>query len=247
MLLGQIIDRYGLDLPVGPDLAGLLREFACIKDIWRIRFLTSHPNWFTDRLIETVAEEPKLCPQFEIAVQSGSDEVLGRMRRGYDAKKFIDLVANIRRLIPDAAIHTDIIVGFPGETDAQFTETCELLKLLQLDKVHIAKYSPRPGTLAAKRYEDDIPGDVKEHRRKYLDDLQVAIQTEQNRRYENSVVEVLVEDLDKNRWRGRTPQNRIVFFESPHDCFGRLVEVKIEWAGPFTMTGREVSRSLESE
>ncbi|HQQ05028.1 MAG TPA: tRNA (N6-isopentenyl adenosine(37)-C2)-methylthiotransferase MiaB [Kiritimatiellia bacterium] len=240
MLLGQIIDRYGLDLPGGPDLAGLLRKVARIEDVWRIRFLTSHPNWFTDRLIEAVAEEPKLCPQFEIAVQSGSDEVLERMRRGYDSARFIDLAAKVRRLIPDAAIHTDIIVGFPGETDAQYNETCELLKQLRLDKVHIAKYSPRPGTLAAKRYADDIPEDVKEQRRKHLDDIQVAIQKDQNRRLENTVVEVLAEDMDKNRWRGRTPQNRIVFFESPCDCLGKLVRVKIDWTGPFTMTGREV-------
>ncbi|MGD9873189.1 MAG: tRNA (N6-isopentenyl adenosine(37)-C2)-methylthiotransferase MiaB [Kiritimatiellia bacterium] len=241
MLLGQIIDRYGLDLPGGSDLAGLLQDAARFEDIWRIRFLTSHPNWFTDRLLETVASTPKICPQLEIAVQSGSDEVLERMRRGYGVQKFVDMVGKIRSLIPDAAIHTDIIVGFPGETEAQFNESCEMLRLLRLDKVHIAKYSPRPGTLAAQRYADDIPEDVKEHRRQYLDDVQVAIQEEQNRKLENTIVEVLAEGLDKHRWRGRTPQNRIVFFENARDCLGQLVNVKIERSSPFTMSGRAVS------
>jgi len=241
MLLGQIVDRYGLDLPEGPDLADLLRRVATIDDLYRVRFLTSHPRWITDKLLETVAEIDKICPQMEIAVQSGNDEVLKRMRRGYTSQQYRDLIDNVRQIIPDTAIHTDIITGFPGETCEQFEDTVQLLKDIRFDKVHIAKYSERPGTPAAKQYDDDIEPDEKERRRKQLDDLQKEIQCEKCALLADQVVEVLVESRDKDRWRGRTPQNKIVFFESNRNLQGQLIAVHIDWAGPFSMIGSPVS------
>ncbi|NCC50098.1 MAG: tRNA (N6-isopentenyl adenosine(37)-C2)-methylthiotransferase MiaB [Spartobacteria bacterium] len=240
MLLGQIVDRYGLDIPDGPDLADLLREVASIDNLARVRFLTSHPKWITDKLLHTVAEVDKICPQMEIAVQAGNNEVLRRMRRGYTVEQFRELIARVRATIPDAAIHTDIIVGFPGETNEQFNDTVRLLEDIRFDKVHIAKYSERPGTPAAELYEDDVTPHEKERRRKRLDDLQKDIQTEQCAALNNSIVEVLVETRDKNRWRGRSPQNKIVFFEDDRELAGHLVPVRIDWAGPFSLIGHAV-------
>lgn len=241
MLLGQIVDRYGLDLPNGPDLADLLKQACAIPELLRVRFLTSHPNWMTDKLLDTVASEPKICPQLEVAAQSGSDEVLRRMRRGYTGEKYRALIGRIRERIPDAAIHTDIIVGFPGETDEQYRDTYRLLEDVRFDKVHIAKYSPRPGTPAEELYPDDIPDDVKEFRRKELDDMQKAIQTAKNAALKGSVVEVLTEMENRGRWQGRTPHNKIVFYQSEKSAIGELAEVQIEWTGPFSMIGQRVN------
>ena len=240
MLLGQIVDRYGLDLPGGVDLADLLKQVCAIPELLRVRFLTSHPNWMTDKLLDTVASEPKICPQLEVAVQSGSNEVLRRMRRGYTQEKYRELIGRIRGRIPDAAIHTDIIVGFPGETDGQYRESYDLLKDVRFDKVHIAKYSERPGTSAAEQYPDDIPESVKEFRRKELDDMQKEIQTEKNAALKNAVVEVLTESVERERWQGRTRHNKIVFFESNQTSVGDLAKVHIDWTGPFSMIGKRL-------
>lgn len=241
MLLGQIVDRYGLDLPEGPDLAGLLRQVVDeVPELYRVRFLTSHPNWITDSLLDTVVQVEPICPQLEIAVQAGNDEVLRRMKRGYTVEKFLRLVERVREKIPDAAIHTDVIVAFPGETEAQFEDTVKLLREVRFDKVHIAKYSERPGTYAAENMADDIAPAEKERRRKILEDLQKQIQTETNRTYLGRTVEVLVEGRNKGRWQGRTPQNKIVFFEGGENLTGSLVPVRLEWTGPFSLIGSRV-------
>ncbi|MDD4735863.1 MAG: tRNA (N6-isopentenyl adenosine(37)-C2)-methylthiotransferase MiaB [Kiritimatiellae bacterium] len=237
MLLGQIVDRYGLDRSDGPDLADLLNQVCAIPELLRVRFLTSHPNWMTDKLLDAVASEPKICPQLEVAAQSGNNEVLRRMRRGYTREKYLDLVARIRRRIPDAAIHTDIIVGFPGETEEQYRDSYRLLEEVEFDKVHIAKYSPRPGTTAAQE-TDDVSEEVKERRRKELDDFQKTIQERKNAALRGCLLEVLVESEQKGRWQGRTPQNKIVFFEGAESGPGRLEQVRIEWTGPFSMIGK---------
>ena len=239
MLLGQIVDRYGLDLADGPDLAGLLRRVVAeVPELYRVRFLTSHPNWITDALLDAVAEVDAICPQLEVAVQSGNDEVLRRMKRGYTGQAYRELVKKIRTRIPDAAIHTDVIVAFPGETAEQFEDTVRLLKDVEFDKVHIAKYSERPGTHAAVHFPDDVPADEKERRRKVLEELQKEIQTRRNERFLNERLEVLVEGRNKGRWQGRTSQNKIVFFEGGEgDMIGKLVWVKIGWTGPFSLIG----------
>jgi tRNA-2-methylthio-N6-dimethylallyladenosine synthase len=237
-LLGQIVDRYGLDLPDKSSLASLLRRLHEIDDLWRIRFLTSHPNWMTDELLEAVAELPKVCEHIEVPVQAGDDEVLARMRRGYTTDDYRSLIACIRNRIPGVSIATDVIVGFPGETEAQFQRTYDLLAQLRLDKAHIARYSPRPQTLAARRFPDDAPQEEKERRRKTLDDLQAEIVGEINARLLGETVEVLVEGRKKERWWGRTRTDKLVFFEDEQDWRGRLAQVHITWTGPWSLIGK---------
>ncbi|PJF26594.1 MAG: tRNA (N6-isopentenyl adenosine(37)-C2)-methylthiotransferase MiaB [Phototrophicales bacterium] len=240
-LLGQIVDRYGKDIPDGPNLAQLLHIIDGIgaeTGIERIRFLTSHPNWMTDDLLDAVAELPRVMPHIEVPVQAGDDTVLANMRRGYTADDYRRLIERIRRRIPNVAINTDIIVGFPGETDEQFQRTYDLLAELKLDKVHLARYSPRPGTVSARRMVDDVPESEKKRRHEALEALQERTLAEINSRYLGETVQVLVEDQVKGKWRGRTPQNKLVFFESAGDLRGTLVDVQVVWTGPWSLQGR---------
>jgi tRNA-2-methylthio-N6-dimethylallyladenosine synthase len=237
-LLGQIVDRYGKDVAGGPDLPDLLRIVNEAEGILRIRFLTSHPNWMTDRLLEAVASLPRVMPHIEVPVQAGDDLVLERMKRGYTRQQYRDLVARIRDRIPEVAIHTDVIVGFPGETEEQFLQTYRLLEELRLDKAHLAMYSPRPKTVSARTMADDVPPDEKKRRLHLLDNLQNRIIGEINARFLGHRVEVLVEDEHRGKWRGRTPQNKLVFFEAAGDWRGKLAEVEITWTGPYSMQAR---------
>lgn len=234
-LLGQIVDRYGYDIPDGPRLADLLRAIHEIDGLQRIRFLTSHPNYINDRLLETVAGLPRVMEHIEVPIQAGDNEILARMKRGYTRQEYYQLVHRIREMIPGVAVHTDIIVGFPGETEQQFQKTYDVLADLKLDKVHVACYSPRPNTVAAVTMEDDVPPEEKERRRKALDDLQEQIAQDINSRLLGKTVEILVEDHHKGKWRGRTRTNKLVFFEDDRDWRGELVRVRITWAGPWSM------------
>ncbi len=237
-LLGQIVDRYGSDPETHhPTLVALLERLHEIEGLERLRFLTSHPNWMTDELLEAVARLPKVCEHIELPVQAGDDEVLARMCRGYTADDYRRLVARIRQTIPGVSIATDVIVGFPGETEAQFQRTVDLLAELRLDKAHIARYSPRPQTLAARRYADDVPAEEKERRRQVLDELQTRITTGLNARLLGQTVEVLVEGEKKGRWWGRTRSDRLVFFADERDRRGQLVTVRIIWTGPWSLIG----------
>ena len=229
-LLGQIA---GGD----PNLATLLKAVHEIEGLLRIRFLTSHPNYLTDDLIETVAALPKVMPHIEVPIQAGDDEVLERMKRGYTAEDYRRLVARIRRIIPDAAIHTDIIVGFPGETDDQFESTFEILEELRLEKTHMARYSPRPGTVSARKLIDDVPDEEKHRRLAVLETQHERISGDVNQRWLGGTVEVLVEERHKGKWRGRTPQNRLVFFDDNRDLRGQLVQVEVTSASPWAMQG----------
>ncbi len=236
-LLGQIIDRYGLDLDPATTLSALLRQLHAIDGLVRIRFLTSHPRWMTDELLATVAELPKVCEHIEVPIQAGDDEVLQAMSRGYTADDYRRLIGRIRAAIPGVSIHSDVIVGFPGETAQQFQRTYDLLAELGLDKVHIARYSPRPNTLSARTMKDDIPAEEKERRRLALDRQQEGIVGEINQQFLHQEVEVLVESQQKGRWRGRTRGNKLVFFVDRRDLLGQLVDVRITWAGPWSMVG----------
>ena len=240
-LLGQIVDRYGKDIPDGPDLADLLRvvhRAAEETGVERIRFLTSHPNWMTDKLLDTVAELPRVMPQIEVPVQAGDDEVLANMKRGYTVEQYRRLIERIRARVPEVAIHTDIIVGFPGETEAQFEHTYDLLAELKLDKAHLAAYSPRPNTVSERRMTDDVPQAEKDRRFQRLDGLQAQILADINGCWLGETVQVLVEEQHKGKWRGRTPQNKLVFFEDVADWKGKLAEVEVTWTGPWSMQGR---------
>ncbi len=236
-LLGQIVDRYGKDQPDYPHLAGLLRRLSAIDGIERLRFLTSHPNWMNDDLLDCVAELPKVMPHIEVPVQAGDDEVLVNMRRGYSSEDYRRLVEKIRGRIPGVSIATDIIVGFPGETDVQFQRTYDLLAELKLDVAHLARYSPRPGTVSERRMPDDVPDEEKWRRFRLLEDLQEGVAAEIHTRYLGRTVPVLFEEKVKNRWKGRTPTNKLVFGESDGDLRGVTRDVKINWTGPWSMIG----------
>lgn len=240
--LGQIVDRYGKDIPDGPDLAALLRIAHQIEGLERIRFLTSHPNWMTDELLESVAELPKVMPHIEVPVQAGDDQVLEDMRRGYNSDDYRRLVEKIRARLggggPGVSIATDIIVGFPGESQEQFQRTYDMLEELKLDVAHLARYSVRPGTVAARRLEDDVPEEEKMRRFRALEDLQESVSSEINARYLGETVEVLFEEKVKERWKGRTETNKLVFVESKDDLRGQVLPARITWAGPWSMQGR---------
>lgn len=241
-LLGQIVDRYGYDIPDGPRLPDLLRVLHDIEGLERLRFLTSHPNYMNDELLNTVAELPKVMEHIEVPIQAGDDEVLKRMKRGYTSDDYRALIENIRARVPNAGIATDIIVGFPGETEKQFQGTYDILRELKLDVVHVAMYSPRPNTASASRFPDDVPHEEKERRRIAIDELQSVVVDEINKNFLGQTVEVLVEEKHKARWKGRTRQNKLVFFpDETRDWKGRLANVTIHWTGPWSMLGDVVN------
>jgi tRNA-2-methylthio-N6-dimethylallyladenosine synthase len=242
-LLGQIVDRYGKDISDGPDLAALLRIVAQVDGLERVRFLTSHPNWMTEKLLDTVAELPQVMPHIEVPVQAGDDQVLADMRRGYTADQYRDLVGEIRRRLdgasnggyPRVSIATDIIVGFPGESEQQFQHTYDLLAELKLDVAHLARYSPRPGTVSERRLQDDVADEEKWRRFRLLEELQERIASEINAQYLGETVDVLFEEKVRGRWKGRTPTNKLVFVESDVDLMGQVRAVRVTWTGPWSM------------
>ncbi len=237
VLLGQIVDRYGLDLETGIHLPQLLAELSDIDGLERIRFLTSHPNWMTDELIDAVASLPKLMPHIEVPVQSGDDEILQAMRRGYSNQDYRNLIARLRNTIPDVSIGTDIIVGFPGESEAAFEQTYTLLEDLRLDVAHLARYSPRPNTYSAKFLSDDVPAEEKMRRFRALEDLQKQVVGEINQKFLGQIQPVLFEGKSKERWRGRTPTNRLVFVENNENLIGQIRDVRVNWTGPWSLLG----------
>jgi tRNA-2-methylthio-N6-dimethylallyladenosine synthase len=241
-LLGQIVDRYGKDIPGGSDLAQLLHHIHGIAGLERIRFLTSHPNWMTDELLDAVAELPKVMPHIEIPVQAGDDRVLEDMRRGYTSAQYRRLVEKTRQRLnrdfPAVSIATDIIVGFPGESREQFQRTYDMLAELKLDVAHLARYSTRAGTVADRRLQDDVSDEEKWSRFRALEELQETIAAEINRSYLDQTVEVLFEEEVRGRWKGRTTTNKLVFVESEQSLLGQVLPVKITWTGPWSMQGR---------
>jgi len=236
-LLGQTVDDYGRDLEGRPDLGDLLAAVNEVEGLHRIRFLTSHPLFMTEKIIKAVRDLPKACEHFNIAIQSGDDEILRRMRRGYKASRYIELVQRIRDYIPEASIATDVIVGFPGETEAQFENTLRMLELLKLDVVHVAMFSPRPGTKAAE-LEDDVPPEEKHRRLVAVEQLQERIVREKNQHLLGKSLEVLVEGRKQGKWWGRLRTDKIVFFTDPReDLVGELLPVRIEAATAWSLRG----------
>jgi tRNA-2-methylthio-N6-dimethylallyladenosine synthase len=237
-LLGQIIDRYGVDFDNGADLSDLLSEVSGVNGIARVRFLTSHPNWFTDKLLEATASLEKICPCIEIPVQSGNDEVLANMRRDYTIDQYRRIAAKIRERIPSVAIHTDVIVGFPGETEAQFLDTVRLMADLQFDMAHIARYSERPGTPAARSLKDNVPEEEKERRRVALELLLRDSLEKKHQFLAGRKLEVLIEARSGKRWKGRTRQNKVVLIEDERDLHGQMVDAVITRTGAFSLFGK---------
>lgn len=236
-LLGQNVDSYGHDLAGHPDLADLLKELNNIEGLVRIRFLTNHPKDISAKLVDAMASLGKVCEHLELPVQSGDNDILRAMRRGYTVERYRELVHTIRNRVPQISLSTDLIVGFPGETEEQFKHSFSLVEELRFDAVHVAAYSPRPGTIAWQEYRDDIPVEVKKERLHKIEELQAAIASEINSQLQGQQVEVLVEGTKKGRWFGRTRSNKLVFFEDGGDWRGRLATVQIEKTSPWSLTG----------
>ncbi len=239
-LLGQTVDAYGHDLTDRPDLADLLHRLNDVMGLERIRFLTSHPSFMSDRIIDAVASLPKVCEHINLPVQAGDDKVLSRMRRNYTQAEYVDLVGRIRDKVSDASLSTDIIVGFPGETEDQFQQTLGLVSDLRFDKVHCAAYSPRPGTIADRTMGDDVDPDEKIQRRRRIEVLQESIQSDINSALLGEDVEVLVEGRRGGKWQGRTRSNKLVYFQHQEDQQRRLVQVNIAKTSPWSLQGTPV-------
>lgn len=238
-LLGQTVNAYGHDLPESPGLADLLRAVDSIPGLARLRFLTSHPKYMSDEIIDAMTDLASVCEHMNLPVQAGDDEILRRMRRTYSRDYWFNRIQLTRERMPDATIATDIIVGFPGETEAQFLQTYDLLEKTRCDKVHLAMYSPRPGTLSA-RWEDDIPAPEKQRRHRELEALQERIQTELNAARLGQTYEVLVEGRSKGRWTGRTRGNTLVHFDDDRELTGEFVDVRVTRTGPWFLIGEPI-------
>jgi tRNA-2-methylthio-N6-dimethylallyladenosine synthase len=242
MLLGQNVNSYGKDLNGNINFAKLLEKIDRIDGLSRIRYMTSHPRDFTDELIETIAASQKVCEHFHLPLQAGSNKILQLMNRGYSRERFLKLTDSVRERIPEASITTDIIVGFPGETEEDFLDTLDLVERVRFDAAYTFLFSAREGTPAAEMSEQ-IPEEVKKDRFKRLVELQNKITLEQNLPLVNQVVEVLVEGRSKKdpeRWSGRTRTNKIVNFEvlDDTDLTGKLADVQIISAQTWNLSGK---------
>jgi tRNA-2-methylthio-N6-dimethylallyladenosine synthase len=237
ILLGQNVDSYGHDLEGKPDLADLLAELNGIEGLARLRFLTNHPKDMGPRLIEAITGLEKVCEQINLPVQAGSDAVLKAMKRGYTVDQYRRLVARIHAGVPGIAISTDVIVGFPGETEDQFRQTVDLLCEIKFATVHVAAYSPRPGTVAYREFADDIPPDEKRGRLGEIERLQEKIQSESNANFRGETVEILVEGKKKDKWFGRTRTDKLVFFPGAGENRGKLVNIKIGKTSAWSLQG----------
>lgn len=249
-LLGQNIDAYGRDLPGSTaegrnlyNFTDLLSFVHDIEGIERIRFATSHPRYFTSRLIEACANLPKVCQHFHIPFQSGNNEILKAMARGYTHEKYRSIIAKIRELMPDASISADAIVGFPGETEEQFNDTLQLVEDIGFDLLNTAAYSPRPGTPAA-LWSEQLSEEVKSDRLQRLNHLVNIKAAERSQRYYGRIEEILVEAVnlkDSNQVMGRTEGNRLTFCQGDiSQLLGQLIKVKITEVRPFSLTGERV-------
>lgn len=235
-LLGQTVEAYGHDLPGQPDLGDLMRAIHDTPGLERIRFLTSYPKDMTPRIVDAVAELPKVCENFNIPVQAGDDALLERMRRGYTLDEYLEKFALVRSTVPHAAMVTDVIVGFCGETEAEFQHTYDLLARLRFDKVHVAAYSPRPGTIAHRKLADDVPADVKQQRLHAIEQLEARIAFEINSALLDTEQEVLVESRREGRWSGRNRLGKLVHFDGDARI-GELVRVRIDRATAWSLQG----------
>jgi tRNA-2-methylthio-N6-dimethylallyladenosine synthase len=246
-LLGQNVNAYGKDFTdMKYGLGDLMDELRKI-DIPRIRFTTSHPRDFDDRLIEVLAKGGNLVEHIHLPVQSGSTEILKLMARKYTREQYLELVRKIKAAIPDVSLTTDIIVGFPNETEEQFEETLSLYREVEFDSAYTFIYSPREGTPAAKMV-DNVPMEVKKERLQRLNALVNEISAKKLKEYEGKIVEVLVEGESKNNpdvLAGYTRKNKLVNFTGPKSAIGKLVKVRITEAKTWTLNGEMVEEAIE--
>ena len=245
-VLGQTVDAYGEDLPEQPRLSHLLERLNRIKGLERVRFLTSHPNHMTLDLIDAVRDLPHVCEHINLPFQAGDNDVLRRMARRYRSEDYRALIGTIRERVPDVSLSTDVIVGFPGETEAQFERTLAMLRDIEFDVVHVAMYSPRRGTPAPEVWPDDVLPAEKKRRRRAVEETQREIALRRNQALVGEVAEVLVEGPSQRRkdqrsttrrWGGRTRTNKLVFFPHDGNPTGELTPVRITQASPWYLDG----------
>jgi tRNA-2-methylthio-N6-dimethylallyladenosine synthase len=239
-LLGQIVNHYQAPDDGSCDFAELLRRVSQVDGIRRIRFASPHPRHVSDRLIEAMRDLPQVCKQLHLPVQSGSNRLLAAMRRRHTREDYFELVSRLRDRIPSIALSTDVIVGFPGETEADFEDTLDLVRRVRFHSMFSFKYSPRPNTLASKRMADDVTEAEKTRRIVALQSVQRDIQTELYRQAVGQRVEVLVDAISRRRdteLAGRTAGNIVVNFPGPGSWLGRLIPVHITEAMPNSIRG----------
>jgi tRNA-2-methylthio-N6-dimethylallyladenosine synthase len=240
-LLGQIVNHYEAPDDPGCDFTGLLEAIHDVAGLDRIRFASPHPRHVSSRFLAAMRGLPKICRHLHLPVQSGSSRVLESMRRRYTRERYLALVGEIRECLPDVALSTDMIVGFPGETDEDFADTLSLTAAVRYHSMFSFKYSPRPNTLADKRLPDAVPDEEKTRRIVALQALQRAIQTELNASLVGQQVDVLVDAASRRRdseISGRTSQNIVVNMPGPAGWIGRTVPVRIERAGAHSVWGQ---------
>jgi tRNA-2-methylthio-N6-dimethylallyladenosine synthase len=236
-LLGQNVDSYGHDLQPRVDLADLMERVNDIPGIERIRFLTSHPNDMSRRIIRAIADLPKVCENVNLPFQAGDDRILAEMRRGYTRSQFLERVDEIRETIPGVTLTTDLIVGFPGETEAEFEQSVRVLELVRFDKVHSAAYSERNGTYASRKMPDMVSREDKKRRLRTVDDLQSQIQTRLNADLLGLEFDILVDGETRGRLRGRTRGDKLVYLTGGGPALGETVSVGITGASPWSLEG----------
>ena len=240
-LLGQNVDSYGHDLLPKKDLSDLMYSISELDNILRIRFLTSHPNDMSRKLIETIRDLPKVCKSINLPFQAGSNRILANMRRGYTRGQYLKKIEEIKSIVPDATLTTDLIVGFPGETEKDFEDSLEILNLVKFDKVHVAAYSERKGTYAFRKIDDNLTQQEKRRRLNVVNDLQDKIQFELNSKYLGSEQDVLVEGYVRNKLYGRTEGDKLVYIENANDSIiGKIQKTKIIEISSYSLIGAKV-------
>ncbi len=243
-LLGQNVNVYGKDLGMKEGFATLLEEIEQIEGIEWVRFLTSHPRDFTLEAIQRISKLKKVCEQYHLPFQAGSNRILEAMRRGYTREKYLELIKNVRENIPGVSLSTDIICGFPTETEEEFQETVDLIKQVRYESAYMYYYSPRPGTKAASM-EGQLPDEVRKDRLARLIEIQNQIGREESVKLQGKTFEVLVESeasRDASHVYGKTRTGRVVDFEGDSSLIGKFVKVQIEQTRNWTLSGKLIKR-----
>lgn len=238
-LLGQNVNSYGKDLKDGSSFSSLLDEIGKLEGKFRLRFMSNHPKDLTEEVVEAIERNPHACKAIHLPVQSGSDRILKEMNRRYTVEDYLGKVAKIRDIIPNCAITTDIIVGFPTETEKEFEDTVSLVEKVRYDGAFTFVYSPREGTKAA-AMDGQIPADIKKDRIMRLVDIQNEINREESSKYVGSTVEILFEDYDekKQKYMGRDERGRMAYCEYPENVVGKFAEVEITSTGGMSLIGK---------
>ena len=246
-LLGQNVDSYGHDIRPRIDLADLFETVHEIDGLERIRFMTSHPNDMSLRIIESIRDLPKVCEMVNLPYQAGDDTMLANMRRGYTIRQFLDKITQIKDIIPNVTLTTDLIVGFSGETDEQFERSMDVLRAVEFSKVHTSEYSYREGTFASRKMTDDIPRAVKKARKVAVDEFQQLVQLKNNALLVGTQMDVLIEGRKRGRMHGRSRGDKLIYLNTPVDSStpgpqpGNTVQVEITDSSPWSLESELVS------